>query len=368
MRERLAGAQPERFEIATSAPLLEVLAIRPRAVPTLPERGITYVPTAAGPVEVHSMPAGEELRDHLERRVFRVDAMANPADGDEVLDPFGGLRDLRDRTLRSVGPPEGAFANDPVLVVRCARLAASVRLRVEPRLGDAARAVLHAVDGAPKVRLRHEVCGLVQSDGAAEGLAWLRAVGLEEHWLGPTLPNADAVVAALPRELDLRLTAWLRGTPAESFLRKLRFPGRQAARILRLLDLHPLDQNFEPRSESSIRRLRRRAGPRDRRDLVTLRRAELSLEGARDDGSAGERLAAVERALADLERRSEARKRRDTLALDGAGVMQALACPAGPTVGRALRYLAEAVERDPAANTEERLRELLSSWEPDAPG
>ncbi|MFP1681250.1 multifunctional CCA addition/repair protein [Alloalcanivorax sp. C16-1] len=63
------------------------------------------------------------LEQDLIRRDLTVNAMARTADG-EIIDPFGGKRDLKARLLRHVSP---AFTEDPLRVLRVARLAARYR-------------------------------------------------------------------------------------------------------------------------------------------------------------------------------------------------------------------------------------------------
>ncbi|WP_415033023.1 multifunctional CCA addition/repair protein [Azonexus sp.] len=60
------------------------------------------------------------LTQDLARRDLSINAMARDSCGN-IIDPFGGQRDLRDRVLRHVGP---AFAEDPVRILRLARFAA----------------------------------------------------------------------------------------------------------------------------------------------------------------------------------------------------------------------------------------------------
>jgi len=61
------------------------------------------------------------LEEDLARRDLTINAIAeDPATG-ALTDPFGGQQDLRDRVLRHVGP---AFVDDPVRLLRLARLAA----------------------------------------------------------------------------------------------------------------------------------------------------------------------------------------------------------------------------------------------------
>ena len=52
-----------------------------------------------------------------------------PLDGGEALDPFGGLADLERRILRVVS--ERSFADDPLRLLRAARLAAELGLEIE---------------------------------------------------------------------------------------------------------------------------------------------------------------------------------------------------------------------------------------------
>lgn len=69
--------------------------------------------------EVHSAP-DVTLEDDLKRRDLTINAMARDAHGN-LVDPFGGERDLADQVLRHVSP---AFAEDPLRILRTARFAA----------------------------------------------------------------------------------------------------------------------------------------------------------------------------------------------------------------------------------------------------
>jgi tRNA nucleotidyltransferase (CCA-adding enzyme) len=60
------------------------------------------------------------LEDDLVRRDLTVNAMARAEDG-SIVDPYGGQQDLRERVFRHVS---GAFAEDPVRILRVARFAA----------------------------------------------------------------------------------------------------------------------------------------------------------------------------------------------------------------------------------------------------
>jgi hypothetical protein len=57
----------------------------------------------------------------LQRRDLTINSMAMDMETGEIIDPYGGLRDLRDSVLRHTSP---AFSDDPLRVIRLARFAA----------------------------------------------------------------------------------------------------------------------------------------------------------------------------------------------------------------------------------------------------
>ena len=69
--------------------------------------------------EFHTSPE-VTLEQDLQRRDLTINAMAQTPEG-ELIDPYGGLADLQAKVLRHVS---GAFAEDPVRILRLARFAA----------------------------------------------------------------------------------------------------------------------------------------------------------------------------------------------------------------------------------------------------
>jgi len=118
--------------------------------------------------------AGVTLEQDLERRDLTINAMAEDAEGN-VVDPYGGARDLEARVLRHVSP---AFAEDPVRVLRVARFAA----RYAPlgfRIADETLALMRAMVDAGEVE--HLVAERVWAEtrkalGEPEPSAFLKAL------------------------------------------------------------------------------------------------------------------------------------------------------------------------------------------------
>ncbi|HYN11259.1 MAG TPA: multifunctional CCA tRNA nucleotidyl transferase/2'3'-cyclic phosphodiesterase/2'nucleotidase/phosphatase [Burkholderiales bacterium] len=69
------------------------------------------------------------LEDDLRRRDLTINAIAKDEETGELIDPYGGQRDLKRRLLRHVSD---AFAEDPVRILRVARFAARFNFKVAP--------------------------------------------------------------------------------------------------------------------------------------------------------------------------------------------------------------------------------------------
>jgi tRNA nucleotidyltransferase (CCA-adding enzyme) len=89
---------------------------------------------------VHADPS-VTLQQDLSRRDLTINAMAL-GDRGELIDPYGGAVDLRERVLRHVSP---AFAEDPVRILRVARFAARFAdFRVAPQTLALMRSMVEA--------------------------------------------------------------------------------------------------------------------------------------------------------------------------------------------------------------------------------
>src|SRR5208337_1780725 len=73
---------------------------------------------------------GRSLEEDLGRRDFTINAMAARLPGYEFVDPFGGFDALREKVLRTPGPPEQSFSDDPLRILRAARFAAKLGFTV----------------------------------------------------------------------------------------------------------------------------------------------------------------------------------------------------------------------------------------------
>jgi len=130
------------------------------------------------------------LEQDLARRDLTINAMAQAAGG-EIIDPYGGQRDLEARVLRHVSP---AFVEDPLRVLRVARFAArfaSLGFRVAPETLELMRTIAASGELAALVPERAWV-ETERALGEAQPVAYLevlRACGA----LGAVLPEVAAL-------------------------------------------------------------------------------------------------------------------------------------------------------------------------------
>src|SRR5262249_24820034 len=152
---------------------------------------------AAGSDRVSRNPAveyGESLEADLRRRDFTVNAMALSVPGHVFADPYGGLRDLSARRLRTPAAPEEAFADDPLPMLRACRFVSQLALARERAVVRAMSAMSGQRARITAERVQVELSMLLLGDHPRLGLELLVGTGLAEYVL-PELP-------ALRMEID----------------------------------------------------------------------------------------------------------------------------------------------------------------------
>jgi poly(A) polymerase len=310
-----------------------------------------------------------------------------------MVDPYGGLADLKARVLRTPASPEESFDADPLRILRAARFVAQLGLTPRPELlaamgklacrlsivsaerisAELSKLILSSLPGGPSAGIR-----LLADTGVAdEILPEIPALRLEtdEHFRHKdvyehSLTVLDQAIALeerydLRQDLVLRLAALLHdiGKPrtrsrllgnrvafhhhevvgakmARKRLTALRFPKDVVDNVSRLVELHLRFHGYGDGgwTDSAVRRYVTDAGPLLDR-LHALTRADCT---TRNQAKA-QRLA---RAYDDLEQRIAELGEQEELArirpeLNGHDIMRILGLAPGPLVGKAHDFLLE---------------------------
>ncbi|CAB4873082.1 unannotated protein [freshwater metagenome] len=143
-------------------------------------------PGGAWQIDVSALQGGT-LDADLARRDLTVNAIAEPLAGGDPIDPSGGLGDLRDRRLRMVAAE--AFDQDPLRILRLARLALELDFTVDAPTATAARARASGLGGVAGERVFAELRRVVAADDPLSGLELLEGLGA----VGVVLPELEAL-------------------------------------------------------------------------------------------------------------------------------------------------------------------------------
>jgi poly(A) polymerase len=356
---------------------------------------------------------GTSLHADLARRDFTVNAMAVRLDSLEFVDPFSGLRDLRDKVLRTPGRPEDSFTDDALRMLRAARFVAQLGFSVGAGLPEAMTALAPRMAVVSAERIKDEIAKLMLADtpgGPRRGISLLVDTGLADMIL-PEVPKLrleadehlrhkdvyqhsltvlDQAIGLEDRyglhgDLVVRLAALLHdiGKPktrsrlpdgrvafhhhevvgekmARARLKALRFPSGVVDDVSTLIGLHLRFHGYGPGewTDAAVRRYVRDAGPLLPR-LHVLTRADCTTRNRA-------KAARLARAQDDLEKRIALLSAQEELAsirpdLNGNEIMQILGVPPGPVVGKAYRHLLELrMEHGPLGT--ERATQELRRW------
>jgi poly(A) polymerase len=337
---------------------------------------------------------GTSLEDDLGRRDFTVNAMAARLPDYEFTDPFGGFEALRERVLRTPGPPERSFGDDPLRILRAARFAAKLGFTV----ADDVRAAM--TDQAPRLleivsveRITSELTKLMLTPDPALGVDILvqtgvadevlpevsrlrmeadehhrhkdvyqhsltvlrQAIALEpEYGLGDDGGDLVVRLAALLHDIGKPKTRTLLPDGRVAFhlhevvgakmtkrrLTALRFPNDVIRDVSRLVELHLRFHGYGEGewTDAAVRRYVRDAGPLLTR-LHVLTRADCTTRNRAKAARLARAYDSLEERITELSEQEELARLRPEL--DGNEIMRILGVPPGPVVGRARDFLLE---------------------------
>ena len=256
VRDALLQTPIGDVDIATDARPEEVLALAEtaglKALPTGLDHG-TVTLLAGRPVEVttlrrdvetfgrHATVAfGTDPAEDAARRDFTMNALYLAPDG-ALLDPMGGLPDLRARRIRFVGDASTRIREDYLRSLRYFRFHAQAgdpEEGLDPDALDAVARNLDGLDTLSRERVGHEVLRLLATPDPAPAVAAMRITGV----LARVLPGAgDGLLAPLVHiEGEARLPfdplRRLAALGGEDTQDALRLSKQQARRLERLQD------------------------------------------------------------------------------------------------------------------------------------
>ena len=196
--------------------------------------------------------SGRILRDNVYgtidediwRRDFTVNALYYNIADFSIRDYTSGMEDVASRTLRLIGDPVVRYREDPVRMLRAARLSAKLSFGLAPRTARPIGELAELVREVPAARIYDETLKLFHAGHAASSLDRLREFGLFEYLFPRTdqalRADTDGVVLKFIQaglsNTDRRVKARKPVTPMFLYAVLLWFPIREAAERVRRED------------------------------------------------------------------------------------------------------------------------------------
>lgn len=423
VRDFLLGRLPGDWDITTSATPEKIQAIFPQHFYENSFGTVTILTNSADPAlqAIEITPFRQEgkytdkrhpdeitwaksLNDDLSRRDFTINALAT-ADGQELIDPYKGQTDLKNKLIRTVGKPAERFSEDALRLMRAARLAIQLEFAIEEKTKKAIQdnaKLLRMISGE---RVKDELNKILLAPQAAEGIYLLKELyllhcilpELEEGWgIKQNKHHAFAVFEHSVRSLayaaeqnyslEVRLAALFHDIAkprtktgegpdchfyghdvvsarlATQIMKRLKYPIEMIEKIASLIKSHMFIYNTNPdqgavTTDAAVRRIIRRVGEENIWDLARLRLADRAGSGVKKIEKFDNRhfKFRVEKLL----REPLSVK---MLAINGHDLMTNLHIQPSPKIGWLLSALLQEVLDDPQKNNQEyllnRLKEL----------
>jgi tRNA nucleotidyltransferase (CCA-adding enzyme) len=276
-----------------------------------------------------------ELDKDLERRDFTINALAFGSRNKkqetrnkqfpisnfqfpnnwDLVDLFGGQKDIKKKIIRAVGEPVDRFKEDALRMMRAVRFASEFNFEIEPKTERAIVKMAGSLKFIAKERIKDELVKVLSSENPYEGIMTLYKTKLLNYII-PELLLGDGVAQSRHhihtvfkhsmlslkhcpnKEWQVRLASLLHdiGKPKvkkprngiETFyqheyvgermtrkiMKRLKFSTADIDRVANLVRNHMFYYNTDEVTAASVRRLIKKVGKENLKDLIDMRIAD----------------------------------------------------------------------------------------------
>jgi putative nucleotidyltransferase with HDIG domain len=343
----------------------------------------------------------KDIKDDLKRRDFTVNAIAMDSNG-HTVDLFNGLRDIKDKTLQTVGNPDDRFFEDALRMLRAVRFACQLNFSVSYSTTESILKNAELIKKISTERIHDEFVKIIMSENPASGIVMLNKFGLLksiipeleegigceqsgehiydvwEHLLYALQHAADKKwpleirVAALFHDIGKprsRRDAVLAGKKKYTFyghevigtrmtkkiMERLKFPKKEIELVEKLVRNHMFFSDTELITLSAVRRIIAKVGVENIWLLMNIRECDrVGMKKKEAPYRLRKYFAMIEEALRDPISVG-------ALKINGEYMIKELGIAPGPRMGWILNSLLEEVLDAPEKNTVEHLSELVKA-------
>lgn len=308
-----------------------------------------------------------------------------------LIDGFTGLIDLNNKIIKAVGNPLTRFSEDALRMLRAVRFAVVLGFEIEDETKDAIKKLASNIVEISNERIRDELIKIIKSDNAYDGIIMLSDLNLLKYIL-PELstgigidqnkhhkytvfehnalslkycPNENWQVrfAALMHDIG-KVKAkkiindeatfynheYIGAKMMENIANRLKFTNKDKKRIVNLVKNHMFYYNVGEVTEASVRRLIKKVGKENLKDLIDVRIADRLGSGV--PKAKPYKIRHLEYLMEKVQKDPISVK---MLKIDGSDLMEKIKIKPGPKIGAILDILLSEVIQDPKLNNYEYL-------------
>ncbi len=119
----------------------------------------------------------------LERRDFTMNAIAWNPSTNEYIDPYEGLKDIKDKYIRCVLYPDVRFKEDALRMLRAVRFSTTLGFGISHETFDAIGKNAGLIASISAERIRDEFMKIIDSEAPAMGIDLLQKAGLIKYFI-----------------------------------------------------------------------------------------------------------------------------------------------------------------------------------------
>lgn len=341
-----------------------------------------------------------DIKKDLERRDFTMNAIAWDPIKDIYIDPYEGIKDIKDKLVRCVLYADKRFSEDALRILRAIRFSTTLGFAIESETLSALTAKAETIKQISAERIREEFLKIIASKQPAFGISLMQRTGVLKY-IVPELEEGigceqkgahiydvfDHLLHALQHAadkgfpLEIRLSALFHdiGKPAtrrydaakdkytffghevvgarmtKKILERLRVSREKADLVVSMVRNHMFFSDTEQITLSAVRRVIAKVKPENIWLLMQVREADrVGMKKAEAPYRLRKYHAMIDEALRDPISVG-------ALKINGEYMIKELGIKPGPRMGWMLHALLEEVLDDPTKNTVEHLTELIKA-------
>jgi len=225
IRDILINKNPKDFDIATNATPEEIRGLfnnsriigrRFKLVHVFNGRDIIEVSTfRSKPQKKEIMSNGiakdnsyGNIKDDAKRRDFTSNSIYFNPVNKNIIDFYGGVKDIKNNKLAIIGDPELRFEEDPIRILRAIRFSAKLGLKISPSMRKVMHAKVNLLNDIPYSRLFDEVMKLFLNGHALQSVLLLNDFNLSKRFfpmLQSTNQQAHSFITQGLKDTDFRV-------------------------------------------------------------------------------------------------------------------------------------------------------------------